>query len=308
MNAQYRTVNVAAVAGNVTMPSFGSLLSAELFKIPRNRGAMVTVILTTTYLIAVLLINFIFLNSTIAGLISLPEFIAQQSLSHVRESTGVFAMVLTVIVVGLEYQQGTIRVLLARGTGRIRLLSAKLMAVFLAALTSLAVSLLIVGIFVPLQFVLANQSGQFSNLPDYFWSDMGTYVVTLVVNLVASILLAATLTVLGRSLAVGLGVTLPWFFAENIISGILLIVTLSTQNKVWYQIPNFFFGNSLTRLPTALLGSHALDPQAAIQQGGAALGLVVTPDATFDAIVVAGYCAAFLFIAYFLTLKRDVTQ
>ncbi len=309
MNAHYRMVNVAAVASNVTTPSFGSLLRAELFKIPRNRGTIVTVILTTAFVLVELLTNFLYLSSPGADSVNIVEFIAQQSLASVRGLTGIFAMVLTVIVVGLEYQQGTIRVLLARGAGRVRLLTAKLVAAFLASLASLAVSLAVTGIFVSLQFAITNHADQFSTLPDYFWSDMGIYVVTLVVNLFASILLAAALTVLGRSLAVGLGVTLPWFFAESIISGILLLVTLQIKDKVWYEITNFFLGSSLTRLPAALLGAHAQDAQAALQQGGAALGaLPALPDATFDAIVIAVYCAVFLFVAYYLTWKRDVTQ
>src|SRR5215470_18172209 len=63
------------------------------------------------------------------------------TLSILRVFTGIFLLVLTARTIGLEYQLGTIRVLLARGVGRLQLLFAKLLTVAIIALV-----LLVVGI------------------------------------------------------------------------------------------------------------------------------------------------------------------
>src|SRR5207245_11210052 len=56
-------------------------------------------------------------------------------LSVLRIFIGIFLLVLTARVIGLEYQLGTIRVLLSRGVGRLQLLSAKLLTIVIVALT-----------------------------------------------------------------------------------------------------------------------------------------------------------------------------
>ena len=53
-----------------------------------------------------------------------------------RVFTSFFLLILTARVVGLEYQLGNIRVLLACGIGRLQLLFAKLLAVVVIALSS----------------------------------------------------------------------------------------------------------------------------------------------------------------------------
>ncbi|HEX9131084.1 MAG TPA: ABC transporter permease subunit, partial [Ktedonobacteraceae bacterium] len=65
-------------------------------------------------------------------------------LSIVRVFTGIFLLILTARTVGLEYQLGTIRVLLSRGVGRLQLLFAKLLTVIVIALILLAAGLLLV--------------------------------------------------------------------------------------------------------------------------------------------------------------------
>src|SRR5262249_59351907 len=52
--------------------------------------------------------------------------------------SGIFLLVVSARLVGMEYSGGTIRVLLARGTGRVRLLLAKLTALVLLGLVLLA--------------------------------------------------------------------------------------------------------------------------------------------------------------------------
>jgi len=62
--------------------------------------------------------------------------------------SGIFLLVVSARLVGMEYSGGTLRVLLARGTGRLRLLAAKVTALALAALGLLAGFALLAGAFV----------------------------------------------------------------------------------------------------------------------------------------------------------------
>ena len=59
----------------------------------------------------------------------------------VRVFTGFFLLILTARMIGQEYQLGTIRVLLARGVGRLQLLFAKLLTMAIIALILLIVGL-----------------------------------------------------------------------------------------------------------------------------------------------------------------------
>jgi ABC-2 type transport system permease protein len=68
---------------------------------------------------------------TIANLLVLRVFI------------GFFLIILTANVIGREYQLGTVRILLARGIGRVQLLLAKVSAVVIVALFTLLIALLI---------------------------------------------------------------------------------------------------------------------------------------------------------------------
>src|SRR2546429_1109115 len=68
---------------------------------------------------------------------------AQSGLAILRAFGGIFLIILTARVIGLEYQLGTIRILLARGVGRLQLLLVKLLTIVLVALLILVVGLLL---------------------------------------------------------------------------------------------------------------------------------------------------------------------
>ena len=61
----------------------------------------------------------------------------------VRILSGILALILAAHVIGLEYQQGTIRILLGRGVGRLQLLGAKALALALVVIAFMLVELLI---------------------------------------------------------------------------------------------------------------------------------------------------------------------
>src|SRR5260221_4538212 len=125
-------------------------------------------------------------------------------MSIVRVFTGIFLLVLTARVIGLEYQLGTIRVLLSRGVGRLQLLSAKLFTVPVIGLV-----LLVVGIALSYLLTVILVAGLTGNLNAFstpnstFWADPGTYILTILVNIGVTILLATAADLAVRSLAIG---------------------------------------------------------------------------------------------------------
>src|SRR5205823_4601990 len=122
------------------------------------------------------------------------------SLSILRVFTGIFLLILTARTVGLEYQLGTIRVLLSRGVGRLQLLFAKLLAVVLIALGLLVFGLLLNYLLTVI--LVAGVSGNldsFNALNTAFSSDVRIYVLTILLNMGVTILLATAAAVVGRS-------------------------------------------------------------------------------------------------------------
>ncbi len=114
-------------------------------------------------------------------------------LSILRVFTGIFLLILTARVVGLEYQLGTIRVLLSRGVGRLQLLFAKLLAVVVIALLLLVFGLLLNYLLaVILVYGVTGNLNAFSALNSAFWSDARTYVLTILINMGVTILILWT--------------------------------------------------------------------------------------------------------------------
>ena len=243
--------------------------------------------------------------------------IAEVALTVLRIFGGFVLLIITARAIGLEYQQGTIRVLLARGVGRMQLLSAKLTAVTLAALAMIVGSVILNTLLFLTQFGLFyGAADKFGVLSGDFWSHVWAYFITVLISMVATILLAACVAVVGRSLAFGLTLATSWFPADNFAVLVLVIVVNFTHNDFWNKLPAYFLGPILNQLPSAYVpallvpfttpqGTNVTTPVGAFSVG---FPPFVSYDATHALTVVAIYCAAFAAIAYYLTWRRDVLE
>jgi ABC-type transport system involved in multi-copper enzyme maturation permease subunit len=238
---------------------------------------------------------------------AIPYMMMTLLLSNVREYSGLVVAILTVLLISVEYQLGTIRIVLARGVGRIRLLVSKFVALLIAGLIAL---LVILGLNVLELIVAAAAQGQsdalLGHIPSYLWSDAGAYLLTILYNLVVTMLLAAFITVLSRSLAFGLVGALAYWFAEGIVSTILQGVAGATQNKAWSDVTHYFLGTNLSNLASTVLPRRDLPDLSAAFGGGGAGGAPF--DATHAIVVTLIYSAIFLGVSLYLTWKRDVLQ
>lgn len=288
-------------------PTFLDVLEGELFKIARQRTTWLMVLMLAGITVGSYLISLTIPN--LKQLLFLGELHAMYRLMTtnllvLRVFSGTLLILLTARLIGMEYSNGTIRVLLSRGVGRLQLLGAKLAAVGL-----IAVGLLVVGFLfnclLTCLFVLVVEGNldALSSLDAQFWGDTWLYLITIIISMVASILMAAAVTIVARSLVFGLAAGISFFAADNIGLVFFLLANHLTGSDFWLNITAIFLGPNLNAMPGAILPSDA-----GIQQVRAMPTPWVDVDAAHTLAVTLVWCVAFAAIAIFLTWRRDVTE
>lgn len=294
-------------------PSFFGLVRGEFFKIMRQWTTWILLVLYLGVLILPYIIEFTAPNvKANIQTDSLGFFynVLSIGLSIVRVFSGIYLLVLAARIVGLEYQLGTIRVLLSRGVGRLQLLFAKLLTVAIVALI-----LLVIGLVLNYLMSLILVAGVTGNLNAYsalnsqFWSDAWTFVWTILLNMAVTILLAIAASVVGRSLAFGLSAALIFFPIDNIGTIIMMLAYRVTHSDFWLSATAYFLGPNLNTMPTALSGkleSIGAAPLYLTDQSGQAHGILV--DGTHTVVVAVVYGVIFAVVALVLTWRRDVME
>lgn len=284
-------------------PSFFGILGGELFKIFRQ---------WTTWILLVLLAGIIFLpylltftvTNVAANLHDQPyTFLNNRMESNIdilRVFIGIFLLVLTARVIGLEYQLGTIRILLARGVGRLQLFSAKVLAITIIALVVFAAALVLnVILMCGTVLLISGNFAAFKALDTTFWADMRIYLVTVLISMGVTILMASALSVLGRSLSFALSASLAWFPCDNFGTIFLILANRLTHSDFWLNVSAYLLGPNLNVMPSAVLNKQALT-----------IGLTpfVTVDGTHTLLVTLIYALIFAAVAIVLTWRRDVKE
>jgi ABC-2 type transport system permease protein len=285
-------------------PDFLGLLNGELFKIRRMKGTWILLTLLMVLIFLPYLVSFTvkdIQNSLVSAPLQYFYNWLAINLGLFRAFSGFVLTIITARVIGQEYNLGTIRILLARGVGRIQLLLTKLTAVAIVALVLLIIGL---GLNAVLSLALVQiATGNFnaiSSLTADFWQNAGLYTLSIAISMAATILLAAFLTVLGRSLAFGLSFSIAWFPVDNILVSIMSLAFLLTQNTFWQKITAYFLGPNLNVMPMLLPHNPVWDALGA--------GPLVTVDGTHTLIVTLVYAVIFIAAAIALLLKRDIKE
>ncbi len=213
---------------------------------------------------------------------------------------GFFLLILTARVFGLEYQLGTIRIILGRGVGRLQLLSAKLLAVVLVALAVLVGAIVYEGIWSVIVFLsLAGNLNVLNAATSTFWSDTGMLLVTVMISMGATILLAMAVTTVGRSLSFGLSFALSWFAVDNFGVIIMTLAFRLTGNDFWQNVTAYFLGPNLNIMQQVVVGSHP---------SSVGIPPLVPVDGTHTLVVTLVYSLIFAVTAIVLTWRRDVKE
>jgi ABC-type transport system involved in multi-copper enzyme maturation permease subunit len=215
--------------------------------------------------------------------------------------SGIFLLILSARLVGMEYSGGTIRVLLGRGAGRLRLLLAKLTALALVGLTLLVGFLaLTVGFLCLLVLSWEGSLSRLASLPAAARSDLGIVLLIALVSLTVSILIGTTAAVLGRSLAFGIGAALILFPADNFAVFVMRLLNGLTGWHFWLDATTFLLGPSLNVLPLVMETDHVVRAAFATP--------LVTVSAAHAWLVVGTWAVALAVTATALTWRRDVLQ
>jgi ABC-type transport system involved in multi-copper enzyme maturation permease subunit len=304
-----------------TKPSFPGVVRGEIFKQTHSRpvlGLAILVLLT-----AALPALFLALSPSTKTQLSGPTpdifyfVVMNVDLSVLRIFVGVFVLIATALLVGQEYQNGTIRVLLSRGVDRAQLLLAKLLAMSLLALALLAIALVVVVLSSLLGIRLAAGSlDSLTVLNGDFWHSTWIYLLTVLISVGVSILLGACVAVVGRSLAFGVSAAIGWFAADNIGVLIMLLVFRFTQNEFWEQITGYFLGPILNTMPAVVVPGLPITvtaPKGAVIHGTFPPQVIGFPplvnyDGTHALVVTLVYAVVFFAVAVILTWRRDVKE
>jgi ABC-2 type transport system permease protein len=284
-------------------PSFPGILRGEIFKVTRQWTTWLMLILLACFLIGPFLIMLTAPNAKVSLAVAPLPFLTNRveaNLAVLRVFSGFFLLILAARVIGLEYQLGTIRILLARGAGRLQLFGAKLLAIVIFALLILIGGLLLDTLLtIATVAILAGNLNALNALNATFWSNTWLYIVTIMISMGATILLGAAMNAIGRSQVFGLSASLVWFPADNIGTVIMLLAYRLTHNDFWQNVTGYFLGPILNNMPNYLL-----------PKGGLTIGAppLVTISSMQALLVTLAYCIIFAVVAVVLTWKRDVQE
>lgn len=289
--------------------SFAGVLRSEVYKALRMRvtrlGAPLAFVPAAFLLLYSLVSTFIRDNLAHGGGGVFLEQLFEENLALIRAFSGVFLIVLTVQLFGQEFQNGTIRIILARGVDRVQLVVAKLLAVGLIALGTLAAYLAVMFPLAALAIIHTGGMSLLTQLPATFGGDMLRYVLSMLFSVVATVTMAMAATIVGRSLVFGMGVALVFFPVDaNVLTAILGSIAVVTKNLAWAQATAYLLGPTLNAMPLALLtGERIATPVLTV--GNVPL---VMYDGTHDILVVLGYIVAFVALSLWLMRQRDVQE
>jgi len=307
VSAAITTSHATAAKSGAASPSFPGLLRGELFKISRMRVVWVMLAL----LISVIALPYLIFFATASlkdNFATQPDVflyrIVDANLFTLRVFGGIFLLILTALVFGTEYQLGTIRILLSRGVGRLHLLAAKLLAVMLVAL-GIFVAVVALDALLDWVLLLKDMGGTAmqQHMTSAFWTDTRIYLLTILVSMGVTILLAMTTTIVGRGLVFGLGLALAWFPADNIGVEFMRLAYRLTGNTFWMNITGTWLGPNLNAMPsvsaTTIYGQHALS---------ASFSPLVDVTGAHTLTVALIYAAIFVAVSVVLMWKRDVQE
>ncbi|MBJ7600096.1 ABC transporter permease [Candidatus Nephthysia bennettiae] len=281
-------------------PSYVGALRGELLKIRRQRSTLAGLGVAT-----VLFVVMMFAVASTPGegqsLEANPLKFWRQTLDIFQflfeTGAGIFMLVLSARLIAMEYDSGTIRVLVARGAGRLRLLLAKLAALALVAAVMLAGFLILCT---GAMYLLINSFGDMKliyGLPAVAWSELQTTVLAMVVSMMMCVLLGSGAAVIGRSMAFAIGAAMAVFPADNFGTIILGLISRATQQHFFADLSAYLLGPNLNILAGSLQHRKTNAPFATPL-------VTVTPEHVVAVIVV--YGLALLAVSLWLTYRRDV--
>jgi ABC-2 type transport system permease protein len=294
----------AASSAKTLRPSFFGAVRGELLKLTRQRSLWVMLVA------GALLFGFVSLaifstDNIRTGLKSAPLVTYYNFLdvfgTLFNTGSGIVLLITASRLFGMEYSSGTIRILLARGTGRIQLYVAKLAALALLGLILLAGFLAVAfGMIYAFAISVTGSFSSLATLPAIAYTNLEVTVLVGLISIGVSILLGSTAAILGRSLSFGIAAAMAFFPADNFGTIILGLMARITHIDTWNKVTAYLLGPNLNLL------ASKLEPGRQVRPAFATPNVAVSGEHVW--IVVGVYTAVFLIASIVLLLRRDVLE
>ena len=216
--------------------------------------------------------------------------------------SGIFLLIIGSRLIAMEYSSGTIRILYARGTGRVQLLLAKMLTLAIIGVALLAG--FIVLAFAILAALVTSLHGNIDPVQSFsnaFWADFGRWALVQGISMGMAILMAAAAAGIGRSLAFAMAASLAFFPADN-FTNILeqLAVRATGHQHPWMDISTYQLGANLNVLLNLLEPTHRARPAFASP--------LIPVDLTHCLVVVGVFALGFAVIAVARAVRPDVLE
>jgi hypothetical protein len=216
--------------------------------------------------------------------------------------SGIFLLIVGSRLFAMEYSSGTIRIIYARGVGRMRLLLAKALTLVIIGIALLAGYLLVAGAIIAL--LVNSWTGSLASLQhlsSQFWQDMEMWALVEGMSMGIAILMAAAAAAIGRSLAFAMAASLAFFPVDNFT---VILEALGSRitghDHPWLNISQYQLGANLN----AVLGL--------IEPGHHARAAFATPlqpvDGHHALFVIGAFALVFAAIAAIRTIRPDVLE
>lgn len=216
--------------------------------------------------------------------------------------SGIFLLIVGSRLIAMEYSSGTIRIIYARGTGRLSLLLAKMLILAFIGVVLLAGYLVVAGAIVALLVnAWTGSLAPMQHLPSEFWRDLAMWAVVQGMSMGIAILLAAAAAGLGRSLAFAMAASLAFFPVDNF--GVILLALgsrITHQDHPWLDVSQYLLGPNLNVVLKLIEPGH---------HARAAFAAPLLPvDANHALAVIGAFAVAFAVIAVVRAVRPDVLE
>jgi len=216
--------------------------------------------------------------------------------------SGIFLLIIGSRLFAMEYSSGTIRIIYARGTGRLRLLLAKVLTLAIIGILLLAGYLVVAGgILALLVNAWTGSLAPVQHLPNEFWQDLGIWALVQGMSMAVAILLAAAAAGIGRSLAFAMAAALAVFPVDNFTVILEALGSrITKQDHPWLTISQYQLGPNLNSVLGLIEPGH---------HARSAFASPLTPvDGTHALVVIGVFALAFAVIAAVRTVRPDVLE
>lgn len=216
--------------------------------------------------------------------------------------SGIFLLIVGARLLGMEYSSGTIRILYARGTGRLQLLLAKMLTLAVIGVALLAGFAALVGAI--LAIMISSLTGSLDavqHVSNEFWADLGRWAVVQGISMGMAILLAAAAAGIGRSLAFAVAASMAFYPADNFLNILELLGIRATGHmQPWVAISQYQLAPNLNVLLGLWEPGH--------HTRSAFASPLAPVDLTHCVAVVGAFALAFAVVAMVRAVRPDVLE